>query len=278
MASHRTRPAATDYFNPAEQIELLHSIKAKVEKSTTATPQPAEVHLLQASTNSTTSARPLDPKPVDFKAHEVSLREKLEKAKADREAKAKAEAQQKATTTATDILPSRSNDNNSTEPTTGPPPPPILNTSTATALPAMAYTQSWGQSIAYPQVTPMTGYRQPYAQYPQVYQQYGMQPYVNGHPAIQAYQQPQPGQYFLPPTPGVPNPPPQPNQGPSAQGTPSQGTPNQGPIPNSLLQTIPVPTQISPTQTPVSQTPPNQGVVNQTPSIQTGLNKCRREY
>jgi hypothetical protein len=88
MASYTRppRPAATDYFNRAEQIQLLHSIKAKVAKSTTATPQEA----LGDGDDGAADGEPMQTTPpvVDYKAHELSLREKLEKAKKEREAKA----------------------------------------------------------------------------------------------------------------------------------------------------------------------------------------------
>src|SRR5579862_1359138 len=86
------RPAATDYFNPAEQLALLNNIKAKVEKSANSTPQPRDPLKANqpslANQGNTTDAN----RSVDYKAQELSLREKLEKAKADREARSKAEA------------------------------------------------------------------------------------------------------------------------------------------------------------------------------------------
>jgi hypothetical protein len=89
MASYTrpTRPAATDYFNRAEQIQLLHSIKAKVAKSTTATPQEATGDGKDGTVDGQTM--PTTPPVVDYKAHELSLRERLEKAKAEREARVK---------------------------------------------------------------------------------------------------------------------------------------------------------------------------------------------
>lgn len=224
MASHSRRPAATDYFNPSEQIELLQSIKAKIEKSATSTPQ--ESHFPHhAETVAYTSL-----KPVDFKAHELSLREKLEKAKADREAKAKAEAALKAqiTTTATDSPRPRVVENQSPVEVvpTGPPPPPILNT-THTPMPSVPFAQTWNPSLAYP--TALPNYSRPTYPYPQTFpQQYGMPPYPNGQP-VQAY--PQWGGFTpTPNTPGIPPPPPQPNQGPpTTQSPPNPVAVNQGP-------------------------------------------------
>jgi hypothetical protein len=266
MSSHRARPAATDYFNPAEQIELLQNIKARVEKSSTSTPQPTDSHVpqLNSSSTGTLNGQPVTSKPTDLKTHELSLRDKLEKAKADREAKAKADAAQKTTI---DSPKGQTNENKSTESTNGPPPPPILNTTTQTTAPALPYGQTWGQNMTFPQVPPMTNYRTPYPQYQPVYQPYGMQPYANGLPAIPAYPTPQPGQFYIPPTHGIPPTPAQPNQG-SPQGPPNQGT-SQGPIPTSLLQNQNVANQMPP-----SQTPSNQGVSNQ---ATTGL-KALKKY
>src|SRR6266496_3450965 len=145
MTSHPRahRPAATDYFNPTEQIELLQSIKAKIEKTAASTPQ--EPHFPPPTQGETTKNPPVNyagVKSVDFKAHELSLREKLEKAKADREAKTKAEAASKANMTTDSPLP-RLTDNRSTEPlTTGPPPPPILNNASSTPIPPVPHAQS----------------------------------------------------------------------------------------------------------------------------------------
>jgi len=228
MTSHPRahRPAATDYFNPAEQIERLQSIKAKIEKSATSTPHESHFsHPVQGETKNP-STNYADVKSVDFKAHELSLREKLEKAKADREAKAKAEAASKANIT-TDSPQPRLTDNHFTEPvTTGPPPPPILN-NTSTPIPPTSYTQSWTPNLGYP--TPIPNYGRPPFPYTQPYQQqYGMPPYPNGQ-TFQPY--PQWGQSAPPPntTPGVPPPPPQPNQGPPNQMPTSQSPPNQTP-------------------------------------------------
>ena len=240
MTSHPRahRPAATDYFNPAEQIERLQSIKAKIEKSATSTPQEYHFpHPVQGETKNP-STNHAGVKSVDFKAHELSLREKLEKAKADREAKAKAEAASKANIT-TDSPQPRLTDNHSTEPvTTGPPPPPILN-NTSTPIPPIPYTQSWTPNLGYP--TPIPNYGRPPFPYTQPYpQQYGMPPYPNGQP-FQPYAQW--GQSAPPSntTPGVPPPPPQPNQGPPNQIPTSQSPPNPVPL-----------NQIS----PPNQTPP----------------------
>ena len=100
MTSHPRpqRPAATDYFNPTKQTELLQSIKAKIELSATNTP--AELQF-QNDVVGAFNGHPSKMAPygglgtTDIKAHELSLREKLERAKADREAKAKAEAEEK---------------------------------------------------------------------------------------------------------------------------------------------------------------------------------------
>ena len=97
MTSHPRpqRPAATDYFNPTEQTELLQSIKAKIELSATNTPAEPQFQndVVGAFNSKTTPYGGL--RTTDTKAHELSLREKLERAKADREAKAKAEAEEK---------------------------------------------------------------------------------------------------------------------------------------------------------------------------------------
>src|SRR5947207_8647868 len=243
MASHPRahRPAATDYFNPTEQFELLQSIKARIEKSATSTPQ--EPHFpppTQAEATKNLPAHHARVKSVDFKAHELSLREKLEKAKADREAKAKAEAASKANMTTDSPLP-RLIDNRSTEPvTTGPPPPPIL-TNTSTPIPPVPHTQSWTPNLGYP--TPIPTYGRPPYPYTQPYtQQYGMPPYPNGQP-LQPYPQWSEPASTPNSTPGVPPPPPQPNQGPPNQISTSQGPPNQVALnqvsaPN---QTTPVP-------------------------------------
>jgi hypothetical protein len=246
MTSHSRpqRPAAKDYFNPAEQIELLQSIKAKVEKSATSTPKDHPNQTDATNTSSHTGFR-----SVDFKAHELSLREKLEKAKADREAKAKAEAALRANaqsaqipTTTNTPLP-KLHENKSTEPvTTGPPPPPILNNTNPTPIPPVTYSQTWTPNLAYPPPVPNYG-RPPYP-YPQPFpQQYGMPPYANGQ-IVHAY--PQWGQNATSPnTPGIPPPPPQPNQ----------GAPNQFPT----------------SQSPPNQFPVNQTHVNQGPPVPSGL-------
>src|SRR5579859_1924212 len=132
------RPAATDYFNPTEQLELLQSIKVKAQKSATATPQESHPPVREKpppSAMTTTTSQ-----PVDYVAHEMSLREKLEKAKAEREAKAKLEAalsgnsqtlhtalNTASATTHTDGSHNVSLKNNVPEPPAGPPPPPIQN-------------------------------------------------------------------------------------------------------------------------------------------------------
>ena len=232
MSSHPRshRPAATDYFSPTEQIELLQSIKAKAEKSATSPPQDSRF----PQTSETKTINPhVGVKSVDFIAHELSLREKLEKAKADREAKAKAEAAAAKEIAMTkesslSMLP----DNHSAEPMpTGPPPPPILNNNTTSTtpgpLPSMAYAQTWTSNLNYP--TPIPNYGRPPYPFAQAYpQQYGMPPYPNGQ-TIQPY--PQWGQYTpTTSTPGVPPPPPQPNQGPPNQNAANQGPQNQIPV------------------------------------------------
>jgi len=246
MASHPRphRPAATDYFNPTEQIELLQSIKAKVEKSATSTPQESRQPLDQIQQNYYAGV-----KPVDFKAHELSLREKLEKAKADREAKAKAEVsvsqQPNSTTTIGTIESPQSKvpENKSVEPVIpGPPPPPIISNLTPTPPIQQPVTYGWNPGM-YPAVP---NYGRPTFQYPQVFPQFGVPSYTNGQAA--AYN-PQWSQYVasLPTnttTPGIPPPPPQPNQGPPLQGSPPQGTTSQSP-PNqeTLNQGAPPPHQ-----------------------------------
>jgi hypothetical protein len=212
MTSHSRRPAATDYFNPTEQIEILQNIKARAEKSATSTPQES-YHIDSAPRTGT--------KTVDFKAHELSLREKLEKAKADREAKAKADATLKVQTTDATQPKLVENQSNTETLPAGPPPPPVLNTTPTPAAP-VPYSQTWNPNVAFSAGIPNYG-RPPYP-YPQPYpQQYGMPPYPNGQPAHTFAQW---GQYTpTPSTPGIPPPPPQPNQGPPT----SQSNPN--PIP-----------------------------------------------
>jgi hypothetical protein len=221
MASHSRRPAAKDYFNPTEQIELLQSIKAKIEKSVATTPKESQFSHVD------TTNLPNAGKPVDYKAHELSLREKLEKAKADREAKAKAEAALKAqtTTTTTDSpKPKVGEDQTSTEAVaSGPPPPPVLNNTPTSIPPVPAFTPTWNPNLTYPNAIPSYG-RPPYSYAQPFPQQFGMPtPYPNGQPA-QTY--PQWGQYpTTANTPGIPPPPPQPNQGPPTNQSPPNSVP-----------------------------------------------------
>lgn len=229
MTSHpRQRPAATDYFNPAEQIELLNSIKAKVEQSTASTPQQ------QDDGTRTTPAH----KPADFKAHELSLREKLERAKAEKEARAKVEASLRTNSTTAEspkpVVPPTEQ--------TGPPPPPILNnvptTTTPTPIPVTSYPQQpWPTNLGFPQHPSMTAYARPPYQYPPPYP-YGIQPYTNGQPLPYAqwgYSAP------IQTTPGVPPAPPQPNQGPTQQSPPNQISPGQIPTSASPPNHVPTP-------------------------------------
>jgi hypothetical protein len=247
MASHpRQRPAATDYFNPTEQIELLQSIKAKVERSAASTPQDSHFPLTDV-TNSSNAAHqsPSGANPVDFKAHELSLREKLEKAKADREARAKAEAASRTAPLAQDSLQPKVKENKSVEPiAAGPPPPPIL--SSTTGIPPLPY--AWNSTLGYTPQIP--NYPQPPYQYPPPYPPpYGMPPYTNGH-ISQPF-----GQWnqFAPlqSTPGIPPPPPQPNQGPPNQTLTPSVSQNQSssnlPIANQtpVTQGTPVPAGLS---------------------------------
>jgi hypothetical protein len=271
MTSHPRpqRPAATDYFNPAEQFELLQSIKAKVETSATATPQehhiPPSDQLHPAATTTTASVP-----SFDLAAHEVSLREKLEKAKAEREAKAKAaeallqgiHPPSQLSTTPTNANAKVSqfavNGRKSTEPlTAGPPPPPVLNNNnnqTATnsvPTPTPTYGPAWVQSLGYPQQTPPMGFPRPsYPQFPQTsYVQYGMMPYTNGQTMF-----PQWPQYSTSSIPGIPSaPPPQQNQG-SIAGSP----PNQTPVNQSTVGQV-------------STSPSNQNSMGSTTQPQTGL-------
>src|SRR5438105_1319451 len=188
------RPAATDYFNPTEQLELLQSIKVKAQKSATATPQeshpPVREKTAPSATTTTTSQR------VDYVAHEMSLREKLEKAKAEREAKAKLEAAlsgnsqtpQTAPNTASAIAHSDGsqnvsmNGNKAPEPPAGPPPPPIqnnkANTTPANSVPTRTstYGPTWVQNMGYSQQTNSMGYpRPPFPPFPQPsFPPYGM--------------------------------------------------------------------------------------------------------
>lgn len=265
MTSHPRpqRPAATDYFNPAEQLELLQNIKAKVEKSATATPQEHNVPLADKSQYAGSNSMGM-LKPLDLVAHEVSLRDKLEKAKAEREAKAKAAAQgivqqpqstpANANANASQIL---LNGSKSTEPTAGPPPPPVLNNSNYTPTNPIptptppTYGSAWVQSLGYPQQTPPIGYpRPPFPQYPQTAfaGQYGMSQYTNGQGMF-----PQWSQFGTTPTPGIPPAPQQQNQGPTGQSPPNQQAfGNQGSVDQS-------------------QSPPNPNLMGSMPPAQTGL-------
>jgi len=274
MASYTRppRPAATDYFNRAEQIQLLHSIKAKMEKSATSTPQ--EPMTKEGAGEGGVVQTPL-ALAVDFKAHELSLREKLERAKANREAKAKAEAATKAAnssqtsaqttvdspTKATSAEEGEVKFESPVEQTAmdaplalGPPPPPPVSMNSVPAPPLMANVVV---PPTHPTVTPLP-YNPPggpwttpnpyllalqpqQRQVPlQAQQQFthpqNFNPYgtLNGPYYQSPYQQlPQ----YPTPTPGVPPPPAQPNQGP--------------------------PTQMPLTQTPTSRLPMNQGLLNQ---------------
>lgn len=212
-SNSRQRPAATDYFNPTEQIELLQSIKAKAERSAASTPIDSHFPLTNVTTSSSAAHQePFGVKPVDFKVHELILREKLEKAKADREAKAKTgpvlgTASQPLTK---GPLQPKVNENKPTDSVTTGPPPPIL--SNTTPMPPVPF--AWNSALGYP--PPIPNYPRPPYQYPPPYPPpYGIPPYANGHA-------PQPfGQWnqFAPvqSTPGIPPPPPQPNQGPPSQ-------------------------------------------------------------
>ena len=176
----------------------------------------------------------LNNKSVDFKAHELSLREKLEKAKAEKEARAKAEATLRTNPTTTE-----SPQPVVSEQTTGPPPPPGLNNTTIpTPIPVTSYPQqTWPANLGYTQHPHMTAYsRQPF-QYTVPYP-YGTQPYTNGQP--QPYAQ---WGYGTPlqTTPGVPAPPSQPNQGPTVHGPPNQISPGQIPSSASPPNNIRVP-------------------------------------
>ena len=266
MTSHHPRPqrpAATDYFNPAEQLELLQNIKAKAEKSATATPQ--EHHVVPADKSQSTAHLTAGVKPIDLVAHEVSLREKLEKAKADREAKAKAAAASAqgntvSTPQSTNISQSPAvNGSKSTESPAGPPQPPLLNNGTTTnpiPIPTPpTYGPAWLQSIGYPQQTPPMSFPRPppFPQYPpNTYgaSQFGMTPFANGQSMF-----PQWGQFATTPTPGIPPAPQQQNQGgpPTVQSPPNNlGFGNQGPAGQS-------------------QSPPNQNSMGSMSPAQTGF-------
>jgi len=275
MASYTRppRPAATDYFNRAEQIQLLHSIKAKMEKSATSTPQ--EPTTKEGAGEGSGVQTPI-ALAVDFKAHELSLREKLERAKANREARAKAEAAAKAAnssqTSAQTTVDSPTKATNAedgevkfespVEQTTmdaplalgPPPPPPPVSINRILAPPLMG-------NVAVPPTQPtvaplpysppagtwtipnpyLSALQQQQRQVPlQSQQQFtypqNFNPYgtLNGPYYQSPYQQfPQ----YPTPTPGVPPPPAQPNQGP--------------------------PTQMPLTQSPPSHLPVNQGLLNQ---------------
>jgi len=229
MTSHpRQRPAATDYFNPAEQIELLNSIRAKVEQSTTSTPQQQ-----QLQGDGTKSSSP--NKSVDFKAHELSLREKLEKAKAEKEARAKVEVSIRASSMTTDSPKPMATEQ------TGPPPPPVLNNNaptTSTPIPVTSYPQQpWPANLGAFQTPAMTAFARPPYQFPLPYP-YGIQPYTNGqHQPFTQWGYGTPIQT----TPGIPPAPPQPNQGPIIQAPANQMSPGQIPTSASPPNRVPTP-------------------------------------
>ena len=275
MASYTRppRPAATDYFNRAEQIQLLHSIKAKMEKSATSTPQESTTKegAGEGSVRQTPSAA-----PVDFKAHELNLREKLEKAKADREAKAKAEAPIKTAnsshasvqttvdspTKATNAEEGEVNVESVVEQAatdaqlvSGPPPPPppvSLNNAHTPMLMGNALVPPTPPTVAPlpynppagPWTTPnpyLLAVQQQQRQVPlQPQQQFTYPQNLNPYGTLNGPYYPSPYQQFPQyptPTPGVPPPPAQPNQGP--------------------------PTQMPLTQVPPGHFPMNQGRLNQ---------------
>ena len=286
MASHHRhpRPAATDYFNPTEQIELLQSIKAKAEKSATSTPQDPQV-AHSDDTIGMTGQQAAYPgaKSVDFRAHELSLREKLEKAKADREARAKAAeaalraSSQPPSTTNESTQGSRLVELKSSESVPpGPPPPPGTNNTTPTPISTAPYGQAWTANLTYMQGLPMANFGTAAFPYPQTFTpQYGsMQPFGNGQPA-QVYSQ---WSQFSPQqnTPGVPPPPAHPNQGPPSQAPPNQGpqtqvSPSQGPSTLASQNQVPK-RQSPPTPVNLTQVPPNQ-----TAPTSQGL-QCLKEY
>jgi hypothetical protein len=179
-----SRPAATDFFNPAEQVELLRNIKAREENK-----QP-----------------PAQSAPSTNKDTEVSLREKLEKAKADKQAKANAEST------------AQNGDKKQDTVTTGPP-PPIPGISTGSIMPYS--TPGWSQYSQGAPVPSPTQTQRAYYQFPQSYPQPFMNPYGN----TQSQPAQQWGQLSQQSTPGVPPPPSQPNQG-HAAGHPQAPTPH----------------------------------------------------
>jgi hypothetical protein len=272
MASYTRppRPAATDYFNRAEQIQLLHSIKAKVAKSTTATPQEATGDGNDGAADG--EAMQTTPPVVDYKAHELSLREKLEKAKAEREARAA-----KVETAAENFVDSIMTDSpveattvNGQGTTSADPPPPPVNVNNiptvapvpvpppATGLgttrlqpPTVAWPSPYVLSVQQQQQAQqqaqrqsqverqlqqqMQAQQQQFAAFPPTYYSQ-FNPYSNG-----VYPPYPPMPQFSPPTPGVPPPPPQPNQGP--------------------------PTGLPPAQSPQNQFPMNMGNMSQSPGL-----------
>jgi len=260
--SRAQRPAATDYFNPAEQLELLNNIKAKVEKNVKSAPQqsqePSTMKVPGLATQSSTTMK----KPIDYKAQELSLREKLEKAKADREAKAKEEAAVAAlahsqpllsptTTTPTSHL----NESHPAETASAPPPPQLLNANSSNNVPALfsapaqtqpnPYGSAWAAGMPFPPQPPMPGFPQPsFSSFPP-FSQFGM-PFA-GNPA-----QPFPQWPF--PAPGPIS------DLPLQQTTQKQASLGTAPTPQPLQPT----NQNPPNRAPVNQTPPNQTVVGQT--------------
>jgi hypothetical protein len=258
------RPAATDYFNPTEQIELLQSIKAKAEKSATSTPQ--EPLLAQPDTTNHVQQPPTGTKPVDFKAHELSLREKLEKAKADREAKAKAEGAKSQTPTAiaSESPQTRLVENKSVEQVpAGPPPPPMLNTTTPTSIPMAAppFVQAWTPNMGYPhQTPPMMNYPRPPFPYPQAFPPtFGLQNYPNGQ-SMAGY--PQWGQFPNQASPGIPAPPNHPNQGATLQQLPPNNLALSQSPPNPVTQGLPS-QALNQAPMNVPQSLPSQGIPSQ---------------
>ena len=147
------RATATQYFDPSEQLERLQSIKERAEKS------------LHSNSQSPRGNFP------DLRAQELTLREKLERAKAEKEAKAKAEAATRPTqSVASTNAPLKAIE--STIHDTGmsaPPPPPAVNTSTPGRIPMNPYVQQWPQSISHqPPINSAANFQRPsFQQFPQ---------------------------------------------------------------------------------------------------------------
>ena len=168
MNSHTNsqRTTATQYFDHSEQLERLRAIKETVEKSRNSDSQ---------------SARGNVP---DLRAQELTLREKLERAKAEKEAKAKAEAAIRPTQSAASTNPPLKAIENTIHGAgiSAPPPPPAVNTSTPGPIPMNPYIQQWPQGISHQSpINSASNFQRPAFQFPHPF---GMSEYTPQVPAV----------------------------------------------------------------------------------------------